>query len=107
MLTLLSFLIFSGQFKSTKTFIKQTFACVQRQTIHVSEKLFRFNVFNFNFVYFFFLNFSYGIGSETRNALHHLHSSPEIIILTTCKHGKKWQELRDERCDHDNQDYDS
>ncbi len=27
----------------------------------------------------------YGIGSETRNALHHLHDGDEIVLLTTCK----------------------
>lgn len=48
----------------------------------------------------------YGIGSETRNSLHHLHNNNDILIYTTCKHGKKWKELRDDRCENDNQFYD-
>ena len=47
----------------------------------------------------------YGIGSETRNSLHHLHNSGDIHIYTTCKHGKKWKELRDDRCERDNKVY--
>ncbi|RWS24920.1 exostosin-1a-like protein, partial [Leptotrombidium deliense] len=48
----------------------------------------------------------YGIGSETRNTLHHLHNNKDILIFTTCKHGKKWKELKDERCIQDNRQYD-
>ncbi|RWS10410.1 exostosin-1-like protein [Dinothrombium tinctorium] len=47
----------------------------------------------------------YGIGSETRNTLHHLHNNKDILIFTTCKHGKKWKEWKDERCIHDNREY--
>lgn len=47
----------------------------------------------------------YGIGSETRNAIHHLHNNKDILIYTTCKHGKKWKELVDERCEQDNIEY--
>uniref|UniRef100_A0A663N8N3 Glycosyl transferase 64 domain-containing protein n=1 Tax=Athene cunicularia TaxID=194338 RepID=A0A663N8N3_ATHCN len=32
-----------------------------------------------------------GIGSGTRNALHHIHNGKDIISLTTCKHGKDWE----------------
>ena len=48
----------------------------------------------------------YGIGSETRNMLHHLDNKDDILIYTTCKHGKKWKELKDERCNTDNSEYD-
>ena len=52
----------------------------------------------------------HGIGSETRNALYHLHNGKDVLIYTTCKHGKKWrkwqQEVQDERCDSDNKVYD-
>ncbi|KAI1289709.1 Exostosin-1 [Halotydeus destructor] len=47
----------------------------------------------------------YGIGSETRNSLHHLHNGRDILMYTTCKHGKKWQKLRDDRCEKDNVEY--
>ncbi|NXD11450.1 EXT1B protein, partial [Nothocercus nigrocapillus] len=47
-----------------------------------------------------------GIGSGTRNALHHIHNGQDIISLTTCKHGKDWQRHKDARCDRDNVDYD-
>lgn len=49
----------------------------------------------------------YGIGSETRNSLHFLHNNKDILIYTTCKHGKKWKELKDERCERDNSVYES
>ncbi|XP_072890654.1 exostosin-1-like [Hemitrygon akajei] len=47
-----------------------------------------------------------GIGSDTRNALHHIHNGKDIISLTTCKHGKDWVKHKDGRCDRDNQEYD-
>ncbi|XP_038016891.1 exostosin-like 1 isoform X3 [Motacilla alba alba] len=46
-----------------------------------------------------------GIGSGTRNALHHIHNGKDIISLTTCKHGKDWEKHKDARCDKDNVDY--
>ncbi|KAF4800092.1 Exostosin-1c [Turdus rufiventris] len=46
-----------------------------------------------------------GIGSGTRNALHHIHNGQDIISLTTCKHGKDWEKHKDTRCDKDNVDY--
>ena len=49
--------------------------------------------------------YTYGIGSETRNAIHHLHNDKDILIYTTCKHGKKWKELVDDRCEQDNLEY--
>ncbi|EDV20368.1 uncharacterized protein TRIADDRAFT_1026, partial [Trichoplax adhaerens] len=39
-----------------------------------------------------------GIGSETRNALHHLHDDLNYIMVTTCKHGNTWREHQDSRC---------
>jgi glucuronyl/N-acetylglucosaminyl transferase EXT1 len=48
----------------------------------------------------------YGIGSETRNSLHHLHNGDDTVLLTTCKHGKNWKQLQDERCDDDNKLFD-
>ncbi|KAI7798859.1 exostosin-1c, partial [Triplophysa rosa] len=48
-----------------------------------------------------------GIGSDTRNALHHIHNGKDIVSLTTCRHGKDWEKHKDARCDHDNQEYES
>ncbi|CAG2115436.1 unnamed protein product [Medioppia subpectinata] len=48
--------------------------------------------------------YTYGIGSETRNSLHFLHNGRDVIILTTCKHGKK--SVKDADCDRDDQRYD-
>ncbi|XP_037274398.2 exostosin glycosyltransferase 1 ttv isoform X1 [Rhipicephalus microplus] len=48
----------------------------------------------------------YGIGSDTRNALHHLNNGRDVLLLTTCRHGKQWMERRDERCEADNRLYD-
>lgn len=51
-----------------------------------------------------------GIGSETRNSLYHINNQEDIILLTTCRHGKNWQkkarELNDTRCKIDNDQYD-
>ena len=47
----------------------------------------------------------YGIGSETRNSLHFLNNEKDILILTTCRHGKKWKEWKDDKCDHDDTHY--
>uniref|UniRef100_A0AAQ6A2S0 Exostosin GT47 domain-containing protein n=1 Tax=Amphiprion ocellaris TaxID=80972 RepID=A0AAQ6A2S0_AMPOC len=47
-----------------------------------------------------------GIGSDTRNALYHVHNSEDVVLLTTCKHGKDWQKHKDTRCDRDNTEYD-
>ncbi|XP_029475083.1 exostosin-like 1 [Rhinatrema bivittatum] len=46
-----------------------------------------------------------GIGSDTRNALHHIHNGKDIISLTTCKHGKDWEKHTDSRCARDNDQY--
>ncbi|CAB0042505.1 unnamed protein product [Trichogramma brassicae] len=48
----------------------------------------------------------HGIGSETRNALYHLHNGKDLIFITTCRHGKSWRELQDEHCQQDNREYD-
>uniref|UniRef100_A0AAY4EQC4 Uncharacterized protein n=1 Tax=Denticeps clupeoides TaxID=299321 RepID=A0AAY4EQC4_9TELE len=47
-----------------------------------------------------------GIGSDTRNALYHVHNAEDVLLLTTCKHGKDWQKHKDARCDRDNAEYD-
>ena len=47
----------------------------------------------------------WGHGSETRNSLHHLHNGRDIIMLTTCKHGKYWNRFMDDRCTTDNSLY--
>ena len=47
-----------------------------------------------------------GIGSETRNSLFHIHNGKDIVLLTTCKHGKGWEKNQDERCKKDNAEYD-
>uniref|UniRef100_A0A671VTT1 Exostosin-1c n=1 Tax=Sparus aurata TaxID=8175 RepID=A0A671VTT1_SPAAU len=36
-----------------------------------------------------------GIGSDTRNALHHIHNGKDIVSLTTCRHGKDWEKHKD------------
>ncbi|NXC38070.1 EXT1B protein, partial [Penelope pileata] len=46
-----------------------------------------------------------GVGSGTRNALHHIHNGQDIVSLTTCKHGKDWEKHKDTRCDKDNVNY--
>jgi glucuronyl/N-acetylglucosaminyl transferase EXT1 len=48
----------------------------------------------------------YGIGSETRNSVHHLHNQQSVVMVTTCKHGAEWKKLADERCTEDNAEYD-
>ncbi|XP_022655917.1 exostosin-1-like [Varroa destructor] len=48
----------------------------------------------------------YGIGSEIRNSLFHLNIAKDVLLLTTCKHGKQWKLKKDDRCDSDNADYD-
>uniref|UniRef100_A0A1L8E1L1 Putative glycosyl transferase family 64 domain protein n=1 Tax=Nyssomyia neivai TaxID=330878 RepID=A0A1L8E1L1_9DIPT len=48
----------------------------------------------------------HGIGSETRNSLFHLHNARDLVLVTTCRHGKSWRELQDARCDEDNREYD-
>uniref|UniRef100_A0A336M585 CSON010317 protein n=1 Tax=Culicoides sonorensis TaxID=179676 RepID=A0A336M585_CULSO len=48
----------------------------------------------------------HGIGSETRNSLFHLHNAKDLVLVTTCRHGKSWRELQDARCDEDNREYD-
>ena len=47
-----------------------------------------------------------GIGGESRNSLHHIHNNDDIIMLTTCKHGRNWKDMKDLRCDHDNELFD-
>uniref|UniRef100_A0A8C6T471 Exostosin glycosyltransferase 1b n=1 Tax=Neogobius melanostomus TaxID=47308 RepID=A0A8C6T471_9GOBI len=47
-----------------------------------------------------------GIGSDTRNALYHVHNAEDVVLLTTCKHGKDWKKHKDARCDKDNAEYD-
>lgn len=46
-----------------------------------------------------------GIGSKTRNNFYKLHNGKDIILLTTCKHGKYWRQFQDQRCRGDNELY--
>lgn len=47
-----------------------------------------------------------GIGSESRNSFYHIHNGNDIVLLTTCKHGKNWRKYMDQRCEKDNEEYD-
>ncbi|XP_013790088.1 exostosin-1-like, partial [Limulus polyphemus] len=48
----------------------------------------------------------HGIGSETRNSLYHVHNNNDIILVTTCRHGKSWKQMKDRRCETDNEEFD-
>ena len=50
-----------------------------------------------------FLSFSHPLFS---NSLHHLHNGDDVVLLTTCKHGKDWKQFKDDRCDDDMRLYD-
>ena len=69
----------------------------QRLDLHSSKKKY--------FLTFKGKRYLHGVGTETRNALFHLNNDRDVILLTTCKHGTNWQELKDERCDVDNKLY--
>lgn len=47
-----------------------------------------------------------GVGSVSRNSLYHIHNGKDIILVTTCRHGKGWERYADERCAEDNELYD-
>ena len=47
----------------------------------------------------------FGIGSESRNALHLINNNKDILLITTCKHGKNWEKYQDDRCKEDNAKY--
>lgn len=47
-----------------------------------------------------------GSGSKTRNSLYHLNNNRDVILLTTCRHGKRWRESSDPRCSEDESIYD-
>lgn len=48
----------------------------------------------------------YGFNSETRNSLYHLNNNRDVVLLTTCRHGKKWRDSTDGRCQQDDLIYD-
>ena len=48
----------------------------------------------------------HGVGSDTRDLLHHIHNGKDVVAVTTCRHGSNWEKLQDERCGHDNALYD-
>lgn len=59
----------------------------------------------------FFLTFKgkryvIGSGSKTRNSLYHINNDRDVIMLTTCRHGKRWRESSDIRCSEDESNYD-
>lgn len=58
----------------------------------------------------FFLTFKgkryvIGQGSETRNSLRHIDNDRDVVILTTCRHGKNWKDAIDDLCDKDDSRY--
>lgn len=64
------------------------------------------NIFPFNrkyWVSFKGKRYLKGIGSETRSAFYKIHNGRDIILLTTCRHGKHWRENQDQRCAKDNE----
>ena len=65
-----------------------------------------FPVANRYFLVFKGKRYLHGIGSESRDSLYHLHNARDIILVTTCKHGKDWESRKDDRCDADNREYD-
>ena len=48
----------------------------------------------------------HGVGSDTRNLLHHIHNGKDIVAVTTCRHGSNWEKFQDNRCGEDNALYD-
>jgi glucuronyl/N-acetylglucosaminyl transferase EXT1 len=48
----------------------------------------------------------FGAGTDTRGNLYHINNNRDILLLTTCRHLKFWEQYKDEKCDHDNQLYD-
>lgn len=49
----------------------------------------------------------HGLDGDTRNSLYHLSNGRDVILLTTCRHGKKWRDAIDERCSQDDATYDN
>ena len=66
----------------------------------------QFPVDNKYFLAFKGKRYVHGIGSDTRNSVHHVHNGEDVVMVTTCKHGKNWRDMMDERCDLDNAEYD-
>lgn len=46
-----------------------------------------------------------GTGSTTRNSLYHLNNQRDVIMLTTCKHGKHWRDIKDSKCIQEEENY--
>jgi glucuronyl/N-acetylglucosaminyl transferase EXT1 len=43
----------------------------------------------------------YGVGAETRDAFHHLHNGEDVVMVTTCQHGRGWEKWKDWKCENE------
>ena len=50
--------------------------------------------------------YRFSLSPHFSNSLYHLHNGDDVVLLTTCKHGKDWKQFKDDRCDDDMRLYD-